>query len=467
MSKKKKNKHNDYFNMTPEEQKANREAFHDYENGEISFLDALNYKVPTVTTSKSSYKKQIEMACFGNENTNTNEDDYVSEISKVLIEKDSSSEESYVETSTRESIPYSSIVKSEDENVNDTCETKVEEKIQYSSVITYEDDRVDNQPETKVIEDVTHEQVNDNTVEENIDNVPRLRFKYNNVVGKMIIDDGYVATPISIIGASAIELDEDNIPTGKDAFGHLLSRIYFYIISCKHPSVIMNKETFEREFSIFSKIDFSKFIFFKNNDFVYAYVLDANASEEFYSVIDIYEMSDKDILRYVVGTAYTCNTIHNIFMHNDEDEVDSVMNDRNAVKELINLIEKDPETEYAGHNVSRDTMSSMKVTDLQKFVPDVYAELDDLIVSDDDDDEEYDEDDDDAYDIKKGGDSEDTDDDDDSYSVEDFPDDENKDSDIGSMIDDIDVSDNDEDDDDNEPEYSDYSTMKIPVHHRK
>ena len=64
MSKKNKKNKVDYFNMTPEEQMANAEMFHDVEQGEVSFLDALNYKVPTGPIAQSDYTKQIEKACL-------------------------------------------------------------------------------------------------------------------------------------------------------------------------------------------------------------------------------------------------------------------------------------------------------------------------------------------------------------------------------------------------------------------
>jgi hypothetical protein len=256
-----------------------------------------------------------------------------------------------------------------------------------------------------------------------------------------------VTTPVSVCHTSSINLNEDNIPTDSDGFGALLSKIYYFIISCKHPAVIMSQETFEIEFSVFSKLNFNKFIFFKNNGFVYAYVLDAGEMDNFYSVIDIFKMEDNDILRYVVGAAYASNTMHNIFMYNDEDEVESVMEARHSVKELVKLIDDDTDTEYAGHNSSGDVISRMKVTDLQTFVSDVYSILEDLIESEDDDDDEN------PYDIDDESDSDDDseedteledDDDDDDISINDFPDDtiSTDISDINSMIDSIDSTSN-------------------------
>jgi hypothetical protein len=277
------------------------------------------------------------------------------------------------------------------------------------------------------------------------DKIPRIHFTHNSVIGKMLIDDGYVATPITICATSSIELNKENIPEDDDAFGELISKIYHYIITCKHPAVIMSKETFEIEFSIFAKINFNRFKFFKHDDYVFAYVIDEKEIDNFYKVIDIYKMDNEATLRYIVGTAYACNTMHNIFMYNDEDEVLSVMGDRNSVKELIALIYDDPKTEYSGHNVSTDILSTMHVINLKSLISDMYATLDDLIELEDEDDDDDDTDDD-TYDIpiSTSSDDDETEEYSDDTSVENFPDTSPED--IGALMDDIESDDNDDDD---------------------
>lgn len=412
MGKKKKNKQFDYFDMTPEEQMANANAFNHFEKGEISFLDALNYKVPTEPTIQSSYKKQIEEAYFEKLNKSKNEinneskeesiydsdydPEYDAEINEALNNKDSSVEESNNEEII-ESIPYS-------EFVRQNTKTDIDET-QHNYVVT---EKLESVVKAKTI----------------VDNIPRISFAYNHIIGKMLIDDGYVTTPITVCHASSLKLDKDNIPDDSDALNSLISKIFFYIISCKHPAVIMSEETFKNEFSIFSKINLNRFIFFRNKGFVYAYVIDKGESDKFYSVKDIFNMDDYTLISYIVGSAYTCNTVHNIFMHEDEDEVESVMEARHSVKELIELIEKDPDTEYAGHNMSRDTLVSMRVTNLEKFLPDMYTILDDLLLADNEDDDE--EDDENEYDIEDeegtSDEYEDYDENNDGTSVDDFPD---------------------------------------------
>lgn len=374
MSKKNKKNVVDYFNMTPEEQMANAEMFHDVEKGEVSFLDALNYKVPTAPIAQSDYTKQIERACLGIIEEDDNS--FLNKINTAMNDSinDEDSDDDFEDTSENEYIPYSSIVETE---------TIVHEKV--TNVIPDEDNIVKYKEETSVMHNKTIP---------NVDALPRIHFNYNNIIGKMIIEDGLVSTPVSVCFTSSIELDEDMIPDDADEFSHILSKIFYFIITCKHPAVIMSEDTFEIEFSLYSKINFNKFIFFKNNGFIYAYILDDGEIDNFYEVENIFDMDEKELLRYVIGAAYASNTIHNIFMHDDGDEVDSVMDARHNVKALLNLIDNDPNTEYAGHNATSDVMNRMKVNDLQAFLVDVRTLLDNLIVSDEEEDDDDDEDDD-------------------------------------------------------------------------
>ena len=364
MGKKKNKKYEiDYFNMSPEEQMANAELFHEVETGEVSFLDALNYNVPSAPVAQSDYTRQIERACLGMVDDKETYDEVIAEVDAII-----------------------------NENIEEIIDVIINEEPEI--VI---DDNIE--PDDKISETCQSSQVIINKVtNKDEDCIPRIRFHYEPIVGRMMIDDGLISTAVSVCHSSSIELDTDHIPDDSDEFGSLISKIYYYIITRKHPAVIMSEDTFEIEFSMYSKIDFNKFIFFKNDGFVYAYVIDDCDRENFYSVVEIFNMDNDDLLRYVVGAAYAANTIHNVFMYEDEDEVTSVMDARHSVKELIKLIDNDSKTEYAGHNSSGDVMSRMKVNDFQSFTNDIRNILESLILDDeyedDDEDGEYEEEDD-------------------------------------------------------------------------
>lgn len=406
MGKKNKNRDVDYFNMTPEEQMANAEMFHDVEQGEVSFLDALNYKVPTAPIAQSDYKKQIEKACLGLKDED-DEDTYTAEIDAV-IQRDEIKDDNSDNECTNGYIPYMSLI---DNSFLDQFPDSDDEDDDED--ITNNDDDDDDNVVIDIDEPLDLGGTNctsSDVVDEKSDSIPRIRFTYNPIIGKMLIDDGLVSTPVSVIHTSSIQLHADKIPEDSDGYAAMMSKIFYFIITCKHPAVIMSEDTFEIEFSPFSKINFNKFIFFKNDGFVYVYILDEGESDNFYSVSDVFNMDEDELMRFAVGAAYASNTMHNIFMYNDGDEVESVMEVRHSVKELLEIIENDPDTKYAGHQSSGDVLSKMHVNDLQSFVSDVYSLLDDLIVSDDSDDED-------------DFDEEDTDDNiDDDVDINDFPD---------------------------------------------
>ena len=424
MGKKKKNKAADYFNMTVEEQKATAEMLHAAETGEISFLDSLDYKVPTSPKYQSSFKRQIEMACI-----------------EMMNDKKYENYESNGYIADTEQIESQHI--SDADDIDNEIIENVEDD--YEDTSEYEQSSFDeNQSYIENIQNNYNAEIN-KTKSVN-DNIARINFEYNSIIGRLMIDDGYIATPVSVIQTSSIQIDNSQIPEDSDELTGIFSKIFYYIISCKHPAVIMSEDTFEIEFSMFSKINFNKFIFFKNNGFVYAYVLDENVIDTFYEVASIFNLDNTELLSYVIGTAYAAHNIHNKFMYNDEDEVESVMDDRHSIKDLIKLIEEDPETDYAGHHSSGDVLSRMKVTDLQSFVSDVYNMMENLIEYEDSEVEE---------DCNESDDCDEWDVEDDDVDPNDFPDSFSEDSfsgeispEINQLIDEVIDELDDEDDSD-------------------
>lgn len=410
MGKNKNKKHDvDYFNMTPEEQMANAEIFNEYEKGEASFLDALNYKVPSGVVAQSDYKRQIEEACLGIKDTD-NEDNYIAELSNAMNRTEQDSDNS--EDSPEENVVYEDI------------ETG-EEYIRYADVVTddefeeaeeYEDDEddnddIDDESEEESVDVYTH----DSKSVDSVSVLNKVKFSYNPVVDKMNISDGYTTTSVSVHQTKLIDIDNDSIPEDGDALSAIISKLFFYIISCKYPSVIMTEETFEMEFSLYSSIDTNRFVFFKYDGYVFLYIVDAEEVNNFYDIVDKFNMEEdiERLLQYIIGSAIAVDNIHNKFMYLDEEEILAVMSDRHEVKEFIKLVESDSNTKYAGHNVSGDVLSRMGVTDLRSLVNEANNIINEFTDECDDDTDEYDEDDDvEEYDEE----------DDDDVDVSDFPD---------------------------------------------
>ena len=427
MGKKNKNKKKnqfDYYNMTAEEQKANAELFSDYEEGEASFLDALNYKVPSAPISQSSFTKQIEAACLSMNTNKTNETEEVEE------NNDESNNYYFNEL---DSVISNNHVESHD--TDDVIEDDTDEDVDNDDIennnIYYCDDLV---PDNNINDEETDEEEDvDDKVEDtkrSID-IPMIHCRYNNMTGRIIIDDEAIATPVSLICTSTIEIDKEMIPTDPDEYSTIINSIFYYIISCKHPSAILSEDAFEIKFGIFKYINSNRVIFFRQNGFVYVYILDEDMRDTFFDIADVVNMDEDRFIRYVVGAAYAANTMHNTFMHDDEDEVESVMEERHNINDIIEYIESNFEVDHVGHDNSGDVFTRLHVMNIDTFVPAIRTKLDDLLMADDDeDDEEETEDDGSSYDYSRVDHSaieelEEFDDyDDDDIDVDDYPDNE-------------------------------------------
>ena len=417
--KNKKNNNRDIFNPTYEEQMANADLFYAMEKGEITMLDFLGHKIKERNDyTEQDYSDQLEAAYRRQEKDRA---------AHALSNTRPDEREAYNTPRENED------VESYRNSVSETAEEPVIEEYSYDS--NGEDSETETMEET-TMEVYSYDSNGDDEYEEEIvdDNstIAKVHFGYEPVTSRLLIDDGLISTPVSVICTTSIGLKEEHIPDDSDVYAKLLSKLFYYIIACKHPAVIMSIETFELEFSLFSRINFNKFVFFKNEGLVYAYVIDENEVDNFYAPTNIFKMDNNAILSYVIGVASAASSLHNAFMYDDEDEVDSVMNARNDVKGLIAMIEQDSKTEYAGHNASGDVLSRMQVTDLVTFIDEVRVEMDELtdVYDDEVDIDDIDDDDDDDIDDEESDDEDETEDDDDAS------DDDNDDDD-----DDIDVTD--------------------------
>ena len=364
----KKKKYKDIFDVSPEEQKALMDAFSDLEKGEKSILDVVQYEVPTSPKRHvGNYVHQIEDALFG-------EDD-------VSEDESENYDESYPDRPLV--TEYEKVIGIQNTEPNEVPKppTETEDERVQRMAMKIAQDRINELAKTS-------KNSNDDS---EASTVPRITFKYNNTVGRMIIDDGLISTAVSVMHTSMVKSDPEYFPDGDEAFGEFMSKIFFYIVACKHPSLIVDIKTFELEFNMFESLS-KKFVFFKNETLgkVFCYVLEENATKNFYHVESEFKLDKIGLYLYAICTAYTVGTVHNIFQFEDEDEVMSVMNARNDVKSFIKLIESDPETKYSGHNYSsHDIYKSLRVINHEKFIMDVRTLLDDSLLDDEDDDEDY------------------------------------------------------------------------------
>lgn len=382
MSKKKKK---DYFDLSVEEQKAQMEAFDALESGEISMLDIMNYDVPSgsAVNKKSDYTKQLENFLFADGETI----DYTDKLESALIGDD---DNIYPQSFKTDFEKMLDIEHKPSEIKREEISASVEENIGETKT-TYEKCEAVVKPSTEADKKVVNESQNYY--------VPEIDIRYNKPTGRILIDDGLISTPISVLHSLAVDFDNSLYPDDPDSMGDLLSQIFKYMVACKHPSVIIPKKQFEDEFAIYQSVDNSRFVFFYHaiTESVFCYLIDKKSRETLYNISDFYPSIDEhELLKFFIGAAFACGTSHNCFMFNDEDEVEEVANVRNDVRALTKLIESDPNTTYSGdHYGSNDVYKSLNVISHSQFINDTYQILQDFIIEDDDDDiedeDEYDE----------------------------------------------------------------------------
>ena len=374
MSKKNKNRKFDYFDMSYEEQIANAQMFNDLEEGTVDITQIGDYVVPEAPFGQSDLNRQIENRLLGKEDDSDRDPirDAVENIYGTQDEEDSG----YYDGNNIFFDP-------------DPVSAKVTEKKVATSSKP--------QPSVSTVTTVDHASATVTTVKQEQESpkctIPEITCRYNRNIGKLFVDDGLVSTPISAFFGFTTEIDTAMIPSDADELGELMSSIFYYIISCKYPSVIMTEGTFELEFSIYQDVNINKFMFFRNNGYVFVYVIQEDAIDNFYSVFD--DLKSTNIpeeemqIRFMLGAALAAGTVHNIFPSEDDDEVDCVMDIRHDIKGLLKLIDEDPDTEYAGHNSGNGSVwKNLRVIKFNEFQRAVRQKLTDLEPYEEDEDED-------------------------------------------------------------------------------
>ena len=224
---------------------------------------------------------------------------------------------------------------------------------------------------------------------------PTVKIRVDEPTGHCFINDGIVDTPINAIVAWTSYINLDLVPTDKDELTSLMSMLYFHIITAKYPSCIVTIDEFNGMFNGIESVNPNKYVFFKQGNHVFIYLLEEGACEHFYSVFDVFNLSKEQQIQFVAGAALAANTAHNAFPAADEDEVERVIEIRHDIENLLNIIINDPDTKWSGSDAA--PMDTLHVIDLTQFKAAAIDELSDLFDTDEDDDEDDEEEDDAEY----------------------------------------------------------------------
>ena len=369
---------NDCLDLSPEAQKEGAIRLDAYEDGEISFLEYINYTEPTSTRHRSDFSRQLEYAYMSKATKDEIEQNYYREENDNNDDDNDQYTDRYPNNYNDDEYYYDN--DQEIKEPDDITDDVMEEYIQSYHINNETDENVNE-----------YEDTNKMNIEPPI-YIPQIHCRYDDITRRVIIDDDAIQTNISLVYSTAIDIKEELIPDDMDEFSTLVSRIFFYIITCKHPSVIVTENAFAIEFGKFKEINSDRILFFRHNGLVYIYILDEYMRDNFYSITDIAMMDKSEFIKYLIGASFISNNMNNKFMSNDEDEVDVIMDERHDIKNAIKYIEQNFDVVYMNNDTSNcgDPFNRLKVFNYEKFVTGVRYTIDDFAIEDeeDDDDEE-------------------------------------------------------------------------------
>lgn len=233
---------------------------------------------------------------------------------------------------------------------------------------------------------------------------PTISIYYNDIIGKMFVDDSYVSTAVNVCMGMAIPVDEDLIPKTDYDIERFESRAFLYILTCKYPSVVMRKAEFEKMFAGIEHIDQSRYILFEVEDYIFCYVVEPDTAKMLKVIKKKFEMDTRRYVAFICATIMACGTIHNAFPVEDDDEIENLFEDRNGINDLYEALMTDPETTMLSNPDAQknqiDLYINLNVLSVKDIQTDMRIMVDDMCpIEDDEDDEEDDEYEDDDRDI--------------------------------------------------------------------
>ena len=139
----------------------------------------------------------------------------------------------------------------------------------------------------------------------------QIKFRFIEDLNRLVIDDGLAPTSISIdyVHSTAIkDMEYDD-----DYTGNTVSLLYYYILSTKHPYMILTKEEFVNIFRNVASYNTQNISLMEINDkYVAVYLVDKETHEVLLDKIpEIYEFNNKEMLQYMLTIAINSGSIHN------------------------------------------------------------------------------------------------------------------------------------------------------------
>ena len=298
-----------------------------------------------------------------------------------------------------EELIHQRLVASEHKNdknlTNNTNDEESEEVESYDSFI----DKL-SKNESYDVDDSEDDELTDQvTTPVSINTSNQIKFRFIEDLNRLVIDDGLAPTSISIdyVHSTAIkDMEYDD-----DYTGNTVSLLYYYILSTKHPYMILTKEEFVNIFRNVASYNTQTISLMEINEkYVAVYLVDKDTNEVLLDKIpEIYEFNNKEMLQYMLTIAINSGSIHNTFFYDQETYIEKFIDYTKSYTNLDDLNNSGIKFFDDSEDISERTYATLVdylvVLDFESLrdeamaiIEDITDESDDEIINEEDDDEE-------------------------------------------------------------------------------
>ena len=300
-----------------------------------------------------------------------------------------------------EELIHQRLVASEHKNdENLTNNTNDEPEMFDESVDDFDNDEESENVESYDEDDSEDDELSDQvTTPVSINTSNQIKFRFIEDLNRLVIDDGLAPTSISIdyVHSTAIkDMEYDD-----DYTGNTVSLLYYYILSTKHPYMILTKEEFVNIFRNVASYNTQNISLMEINDkYVAVYLVDKDSKEVLLDKIpEIYEFNNKEMLQYMLTIAINSGSIHNAFFYDQETYIEKFIDYTKSYTNLDDLNNSGIKFFDDSEDISERTYATLVdylvVLDFESLrddamaiIEDITDESDDEIINEEDDDEE-------------------------------------------------------------------------------
>ena len=226
-----------------------------------------------------------------------------------------------------EELIHQRLVASEHKNdENLTNNTNDEPEMFDELVDDFDNDEESEEVESYDVDDSEDDEESDQvTTPVSINTSNQIKFRFIEDLNRLVIDDGLAPTSISIdyVHSTAIkDMEYDD-----DYTGNTVSLLYYYILSTKHPYMILTKEEFVNVFRNVASYNTQNISLMEINEkYVVVYLVDKDTKEVLLDKIpEIYEFNHKEMLQYMLTLAINSGSIHDTFFYDQESYIEKLI----------------------------------------------------------------------------------------------------------------------------------------------